>query len=512
MKFHHFTLAVPLLALFACTDRVLLTEPAGAHPSADVVAQSTVQVVTNLLDDGSEGSLRRAVTSAGSGQDITFDPSLAGGTITLVLGELVLDKSLTIVGPTGGITISAGGNSRVMRVPGTYQVVLDNLTIRDGNASNSAGGIDGGGIQNVGGNLTIRNSTVTNNWAPFAGGGVHVVNGSLVVENSTIANNGVHTDMVQRTDFGGGIYSFRGTVSVFNSTVSGNSADHAGGMGNWEGTLTVVHGTIADNGAEDGGGILIVGSTGFPVITSLVNTIVAANFATTASLGPDIRTFSLDGNPAAVQVNVSHSIVGTTTGHSLSGPLIGVSAGFELDGFGKAKLADNGGPTSTHAVVLGSPAIDAADATACAAPPVNGRDQRGVARPQGAGCDIGAFEFGGAVAPPPPTVAFITVSESGSVDKKTGVAYATGTMSCPTPGIVQLEVHLTQEQVQRRLKVTVSGSTTVSVPCSGLTSWAAAVPGGNGVFVNANATLSAATTNVSPAAQAAGLTRLFWSK
>jgi len=55
-------------------------------------------------------------------------------------------------------------------------------------------------------------------------------------------------------------------------------------------------------------------------------------------------------------------------------------------------LADNGGPTWTHALLAGSPAIDAADDAACVAPPINGVDQRGVARPQGVGCDVGAFE------------------------------------------------------------------------------------------------------------------------
>jgi hypothetical protein len=51
-------------------------------------------------------------------------------------------------------------------------------------------------------------------------------------------------------------------------------------------------------------------------------------------------------------------------------------------------LADNGGPTLTHALLAGSPAIDAADAAVCPA-----TDQRGVARPQGSACDVGSFEF-----------------------------------------------------------------------------------------------------------------------
>jgi hypothetical protein len=55
-------------------------------------------------------------------------------------------------------------------------------------------------------------------------------------------------------------------------------------------------------------------------------------------------------------------------------------------------LQNNGGPTKTHALLPGSPAIDAGNDAVCAADPVNGLDQRGVARPQGASCDIGAYE------------------------------------------------------------------------------------------------------------------------
>src|SRR5262249_6993811 len=84
----------------------------------------------------------------------------------------------------------------------------------------------------------------------------------------------------------------------------------------------------------------------------------------------------------------------TNNGHNLQWP--GTSCGNDLNSADPllGPLANNGGPTFTHALPPGSPALDTGDAGACATAPINNRDQRGRSRPQGAGCDIGAYENG----------------------------------------------------------------------------------------------------------------------
>jgi hypothetical protein len=161
------------------------------------------------------------------------------------------------------------------------------------------------------------------------------------VHNSTFSNNSAN---------GGGGIAFlsteEGTGTVHNSTFSGNSTFGTGG-GIWNGgTLTLVN-TILANSTSGGDCFNDDGSTLIPKGVNLVQ----------------------DGSCGA-SADPAHF----RTGDPLLGP-----------------LANNGGPTQTHALLVGSPAIDAAEDSLCPA-----TDQRGVARPQGAKCDIGAFELAAA--------------------------------------------------------------------------------------------------------------------
>src|SRR5215217_5377501 len=207
--------------------------------------------------------------------------------------------------------------------------------------------IDGGSVDiTLSGNNAVRVFRVN----PDAG---------LTLNDLTVANG--------RADFSGGIYNNGGTLEVNNSTLSGNSAhDNNGGIGN-TGTATVSNSTISGNSANNGGGILTSGGT-----ATLKNTIVANNEG---------------GNCAGLTL--------TDDGGNLEWP--GNACGFALSADPNLGPLDaNGGPTETHALLPGSAAIDAA--VACPPPAT---DQRGVSRPQGAACDIGAFEF----VPPPDTEA-----------------------------------------------------------------------------------------------------------
>lgn len=518
MMLRQAVLVLPLLVLIGCMDRPILTAPEG--PVENVSLQSVTLTVQNL-DDSGPGSLRQAILDAGNGHVITFASGIAGGMITLSSGELHINKSLTIVGPAGGITISGNNTTRIFRISNVYEVILDNLILTDGNSSSNPFPDYGGAILSFG-NLTIKNSTIKDSWARVLGGAIEQGRGSLTIVNSTLSNNGVHPTTLEKTHFGGAIRMFESTVAVTNSTISGNTArDGGGGLVNNQSTLTLTHTTIAANGASNGGGIANYGESDLSAVTTLVNSIVARNTSGSASGGPDVYNVSIGGATPNdfVTLSASHSLVGEASGHNLTSTAdtyVGVDPKFELDGLGKPRLADNGGSTKTHALLGDSPAIDAAGSTACTSAPVSSVDQRGVARPQGVRCDMGAYELVGFASPPPPTpsVDALSISASGTVNKTTGVAIISGTMSCSTAGVVQLQVELSQQQNQKRLSHTVTGSTTIPVDCSvaSNTAWAAAVTAGNGVFVNGAVEAVGTALNADPTVRELQSVKLFWGK
>lgn len=229
-------------------------------------------------------------------------------------------------------------------------MILNNCRV-EGNTTRSTGGTgtasQGGGIFNV-----SFGSTYTH----------------IEIYNSLIANNTAATTLSASGGTGGGLGSSGlNTVLVVNSTISGNHSDDPGGgiarLSGGEITLNFV--TITNNSASSGGGVS-------GTIGSIKNSIVAGN---SAGANPDCSgTLNSDG----------YNLIGNTSGTTITGDLTGniLNVSAEL-----APLADNGGNTSTHALLPGSPAIDAGDCGAVAA------DQRGVARPQGSACDIGAFEL-----------------------------------------------------------------------------------------------------------------------
>lgn len=149
-----------------------------------------------------------------------------------------------------------------------------------------------------------------------------------------------------------------------NNTFSGNDASISGGgiFNISNGTVTVINNTFSDNRAYWAGAIRNIDGT-----VMLKNTIVANSLA-----GGNCSGAIADGS-------------GNLTYPDATCP--GIDADPRL-----GILQDNGGPTHTMALEPGSAALDAANDAICAAAPVNNRDQRGVTRPQGAHCDIGAYE------------------------------------------------------------------------------------------------------------------------
>ena len=289
-----------------------------------------------------------------------------GGAISTQDGADVTIRHATLQGNQAlrGGAISSQPGDTTITIEAATQLISNTATIV------------GGGIDNHG-SVSVSNSTVSGNSAGQFGGGIYNFAGSsLSVSNSTISGNSAQ--------FGGGIYNFDGSsMSVSNSTVSGNSAQgRGGGIGN-EGTLSVNNSTLSGNSAQLGGGIY----HGSAASVSVGNSTLSGN---SAQLGGGIYNF------AGSSLSVSNSIIAnsssggdcngsfTNLGHNL---IEDNSCGFSGGTDPKlGPLQDNGGPTLTHALLPGSPAIDTGASTLAA-------DQRGVLRPQGSAADIGAFEL-----------------------------------------------------------------------------------------------------------------------
>jgi CSLREA domain-containing protein len=515
-------LLLPILMLAACGEDQSPTAPTPpAGPGGPAHSHTAGHKVVNSLADPGNGTcnatqctLREAINDPQSTR-ISFAPGITGP-ITLARpgaggGPLVIEKTLTITGPSAGIVIrrrSTDPAFRIFRIDSGVIVKLTHLTLRNGKpdrtgggiinfgrlalttctvASNSAtlggGGIDnhgrlaltnsrvknnsapgGGGINNHG-NLMLANSLVAGNSASFVGGGIfNQKAGRLALTKSTIADNsavegggidnrgqftlasslvtgnsasdeggGIHNRGLPFTEVfgqitnstvarnsagsGGGIASVRaGRLTITKSTIAGNSANFAGGgifqvagFRDARGEVTLRNSTVSGNSAvSDGGGIYNLGEgasgvTGrvtitnstiarnsaingggihqpFDAVVRLTNSLVAQN---SASTGPDVN------NGASSTVFARFSLIGDGSGSGVSDGVDGNQVGSASAPIDPklAPLANYGGPTRTHRLLLGSPAIDAASSADCPA-----TDQRGVPRPQGAGCDIGSFE------------------------------------------------------------------------------------------------------------------------
>lgn len=307
-------------------------------------------------------SLRAAVAAANASSAATI--TVAAGTYVLGggsgsdTGDLLLTKPMTIVGsgkPSGSAATSiVGSGDRVFDLVSTATAV----TIRGVRISGGNPGVNGsgGGIRTAASsNLTLVESTVTANSAK-EGAGVHN-SGTLTLERTTLSGN-------TASGKGGGLFN-AGTATVRNSTVNTNAANGGGGIAS-SGSVQILHSNITANNSNNsnGGGIYRVGGT-----FTLKSSIVADNNALSAR--------DCYGTPTFQGVNLVESTPGCTP----------VGTVIQLDPT-LDPLADNGGPTLTQMPRLGSPAIDA---TPC--DPTILIDQRSVARPSGAACDLGAVEL-----------------------------------------------------------------------------------------------------------------------
>ncbi len=255
-----------------------------------------------------------------------------------------------------------------------------NLTLKNVTFSGNSvyGDGDGGGISNYGGSLTLTDVTFSGNSAAF-GGGMLSVEGSPVLTNVTFMHNaavGFFTDFLLFGS-GGGLSNYKSNPRLTNVTFFGNSAyDYGGGIENFDSSPVLTNVTFSNNSAHggDGDGMYNSGQSK-PV---LINVIIA-----NSGSGGDCVNF---GPNSAIADTSSHNLI-EDSAHAC-----GLTDGVNGNIIGKdpqlGALTDFGGPgRQVFPLKSGSPAIDAGADNECPS-----TDQRGVARPQGSHCDIGAYE------------------------------------------------------------------------------------------------------------------------
>jgi len=385
---------------------------------------------------GATCTLRQAIATAGPGDTINFAAGIT--TITLTSAELLINNNLTISGPGASqLTIqrSAAAGTPTFRI---FNILANTVTISGATISNGNTNNDGGGIQSTAA-LTITNSTISGNTTFSNGGGIANNGGTLIITNSNILGNSTTGSF--NASSGGGIEN-NGTLTITNSTIAGNSTDNGGGgISNDGGTLTVINSTFSVNSAATGNGGGICGNKGTLTITNstfsgnsapggsgggifsavtltITNCTITAN---SAAGGGGVRYAGPAGSGGATNTIIalntappgSPDVSGTLTSHGYnfvgnnSGATIAPTTGDQIGTSAQPKnpmlgpLQDNGGPTKTHALLSGSPAIEAGNSSA------SNTDQRGFARPVdspsianvGDGSDIGAYEVQADVLP-----------------------------------------------------------------------------------------------------------------
>jgi len=407
----------------------------GAHENSNV---------TGDLD------LNNDIFIEGQGPEETIIQSGVGDRVFHVTGSVVI-QSVTVRGgninaegggilSTGSLTLSntvvTGNTASGFDGGGVYNT--GSLFINYSTLANNTASDDGGGLYSTG-PTTIDNSTFTSNDVIVnRGGGVYLLNANSSISNSTFSGN-------TSNDYGGGLYYEGGTHNLTGSSIVGNSTGVTPGGGGGifiaNGSISVATSTISSNWAVDGAGIFNGGA-----FMNIDRSSVHHNIATVSGGGlltygiTDVYNSTISGNVAGNQgggINVQQSelaVINSTVArnsgasgagiHNGAGALGGVRAlnsiladstksgncagGIASNGFNISSDAScaffnigdfnntspllgplglNGGPTRTHALLDGSPATDAGNPAVCLAV-----DQRGITRPQGLRCDMGAYE------------------------------------------------------------------------------------------------------------------------
>jgi len=407
------------------------------------VAHAGQTIVVENCDDSGSGSLREAYASAHDGDTVDLS-ALTCSTITLTNGPIVSAPDAGYVTLQAyyahRLVVDGGHTDRVIMHSGS-RVAVNGFDVTGGVAHDALGG----GCIYSSGDVALLDSTVsdcevsTSGTVAAKGGGIRAMHG-VVLRRSRVTGNRAHADEADAD--GGGIHALY-AISAFQNTISGNTASgdgshYARGGGIFAGGyLRFDEITVSGNQADSGGGIYVGYSSQF-ITPRLGNATVSGNHANGAAggilAGRSIHLYNttVTGNTAVFDFGAGvylaagdldlHSTIAAnnSTGDGLHSADIAGHAGAVITGVHNlvvastlalpadtlsgdpmlGPLADNGGGLETHALLAGSPAIDAgenplgffADERAYVCPPVGQCVE--AERTIGAATDIGAFEFG----------------------------------------------------------------------------------------------------------------------
>jgi hypothetical protein len=394
-----------------------------------IPGNSTLSVTDSIISDNSAGFDGGGICNAGTESTVTVTDSTIAHNSALFGGGLRNDGTLTVSGSTisGNSATNQGRGTSAQDVGGGIYnnfgtLTVSGSTISDNSAGGSSGG-KGGGIDSLGGTVKVTSSTISGNTAAGGssngsdggwGGGIYYESGdgNLTVTDSTISDNSATAGQppdgqtAGAGGYGGGIYtdselavcgdpaSATSTTTITNSTISGNSAadgvdSHGavdaggGGIYNQDGLTVINNSTITNNTAPDGwgSGVASYGDCWTP--TKVLSSIISANTNTDVDfVFEDLNSFTSNGYNLIGDGNATAAFNQTGDQTNVGDPRLGA-------------LADNGGPTKTHALLAGSPAIDKGKSDLTT-------DQRGQHRPfddpsiapatGGDNSDIGSFE------------------------------------------------------------------------------------------------------------------------
>ncbi len=382
--------------------------------------------------DGTTCNMADAITSAntdtatggclaGSGADV-LELDIAGSPFSSTVQLPIVASDIVINGNGSTVSrdVASATKFRVFEVSAGGALTLNDVTVTGGDTDNAGAVANfGGGVRAYGGSLNINNSTFTGNnggaimfspgtsggiessvidsnqgnpGAGYYGGGISITGATVTINNSTVSNNTTDSTIgsgaVYISNYGG-----NADVVISNSTISGNTSTLRGGgishlaYGN-NSTISLINVTLVDNTSSGNGGGISNDSATILISQSLISGNTGSGGAEIDSAGgtivaDDYNIFGLNSTAGVVGVTVGTSDI--------------VPAEATLADIIDVMLTDNGGPTPTHALAAGSPAIDAVPAASCA----SATDQTGLARPQDgdgdmmADCDIGAYEVEG---------------------------------------------------------------------------------------------------------------------
>lgn len=445
-----FVIVLPLLSLMGVMSALKLYASPAQTNDATFTVNSTIDATDATPGDGicetatENGicTLRAAIqeTNALAGADVINLPSgiytltIPGNDFDAMMGDLNITDALQILGESNTTTIVDGNDLDEIfdvRLGTGQEVTLADLAMQNGSRGishstnntklylyrviirNQQNFISGGGIYNTGylevisstiqensggsgggginnqGIAWIQESTIISNSAPYdgLGGGIHN-SGILTLTNSIIKGNSVSVDAMGSNAggvFNGGVNS---KITIENSTLSQNSSQGGtGGFGNYWGVARLINVTISEN--DNGGVIQYGGGRTYITNTSIISNSHDSNdISLNVSQGEAFLTNTIIAGETSV--NNCLGFINSAGNNLESGNSCGFSSTGDITNTNPfvGPLQWNGGDTQTHALRPGSPAIDAGNDSAC--PSI---DQRGVTRPSGLHCDIGAYEF-----------------------------------------------------------------------------------------------------------------------